>query len=123
MASLFGIEFPYQQSATAYPAPAYDADVIEASVIQILITPRGSRVMRGNFGTILERYIFESNTTVTVDGIESEVRRALSKYEPRVRVTLVSVNAGDVTEPGAILVSVDYVIISSNTANTVTVSM
>lgn len=123
MAVLLSIAFPFAQSSTSYPASATDDEAIQASIIQIIMTPVGSRICRPLFGSRVLEYVFESDSAATREGLEMEIRTAISTWEPRVRVSSVVVEANQTIEPGEILATVNYVIIANNKRSSVTVGL
>ena len=87
--------FPFQKGSLAFPREVTDADLIKQSLIQIVMTPKKSRVMRPNFGTNVLSYIFESNNAILSTLIRREVINAILTYEPRVRLNAVGVHRED----------------------------
>lgn len=122
MATVLSISFPFIAGPTSYPQAAVDDAAIQASIIQIIMTPIGSRIMRPGFGSRLEQFLFEADSASTRSGIETDLRAAISKWEPRVRVTSIKVESQEVTEPGQILITVNYIIIANNKRSAVTVA-
>ena len=59
---------------------------IEESIVQILSTYWNERVMRPDFGTSLDRQIFDPNDIELQAMIKYEVTEALTQYEPRIVV-------------------------------------
>lgn len=114
--------FPFKQGDLSFPKEATDADVIKASVIQIITTQRGERVMRPTFGCNAFSYVFESNTGDFRTDVEREIRQSLATWETRVRVDGVTVSSDDVTEPGQILITIVYTITATGEVGTATVA-
>ena len=114
--------FPFRIGELAFPKQSFDTDAIKASVIQIVTTMRGERVMRPDFGCNAFSYVFENNSQEFRVNAEREIRQALSKWEPRIRVDVVSVSSDDITEPGQILIDISYTILSTGEAATATVA-
>jgi len=87
---------------------------IEESILIIIGTMKGERVMRPDFGCDLHRMVFDLNNEVTHIQAANYVRTALEKWEPR--ITILDVKAyADEEEQNKLYVDVDYEIISSNT--------
>lgn len=59
-------------------------DNIEESIKVILMTGKGERVMRPDFGSNLNRFVFESIDYGNLVQIENEVKDALRQWEPRI---------------------------------------
>ena len=90
----------------------YEEDIAEA--IRIIIwTAKGERVMRPDFGSGIERYVFEGTDDMTLRLIESEVAEAVRIWEPR--VTDVEVKAErDPQDPEKLLLHVQYEVRTTN---------
>jgi phage baseplate assembly protein W len=58
-------------------------DNLELSIINIITTPVGERVMAEDFGTQVPRAVFE-NPTVAADLLPQAIVEAIRRYEPRV---------------------------------------
>mgnify|MGYP006447954419 CR=1 FL=1 len=65
-----------------------EARAIEQSLINILLTQKGERAMRPNFGTNLRKAVFDQNDLVTDQFIFSQVNEA---FEQESRAELVDV--------------------------------
>lgn len=64
---------------------AYEDD-IRQSIIIILMTERGERVMRPDFGCGIHGLVYAVIDTATLTRVEAEVRESLIKYEARIEV-------------------------------------
>ena len=65
---------------------------ITQSIINILSTKRGERLVDKDFGTDLTDYLFDSVTESTAIGLRQEIERAIRENEGRVRDLEVIVN-------------------------------
>lgn len=70
---------------------------IEEAIQIILLTPKGQRVMRPEFGCQIHELLFAPNDSATASLAEFYVREALNMWEPR--ITLIEVRA--VPDPDA----------------------
>lgn len=59
-------------------------DQVRQSILIILQTAKGERVMRPDFGCGRERFVFEPITPATVALVQHQVKEALVRYEPRI---------------------------------------
>jgi phage baseplate assembly protein W len=116
------IAFPFQKGKIAFPAEANDKDAIMASLIQIITTNRGERIMRPTFGCNAFSFVFESNTEEFRLKAERDIRQALATWEKRIRVNGVQISSDPVTEPGQITITVTYTIVVSGEVDTVSVA-
>lgn len=84
----------------------YEKDIKE-SIWLILSTAKGERVMRPDFGCGIHDLVFAPINVTTFTLVETNVRDALTLWEPRIEVIHVGVSA-DEEEIGKLLVSIDY---------------
>jgi phage baseplate assembly protein W len=70
---------------------ATDIDAIKNSIRNIILTPIGSRAFNPSFGTKIQTLLFEHPTPVTAIAIRSEIKIALERLEPRVKVVSIDV--------------------------------
>jgi hypothetical protein len=106
MALFKGIAFPFHKGNIAFPDTVVDEALIQQSLIRIILSPRGERVMRPNFGSGVFDMVFDNNDDVFALAMQRSVRLAIGQFEPRVIVTDVQVDRQD-TEA---IVTVGYVI-------------
>lgn len=59
-------------------------EVIRESIWIILATAKGERVMQPDFGCGIHNFVFATMSMATMGLIESSVREALIRYEPRI---------------------------------------
>ncbi len=90
----------------------YEDDIREALRI-ILLTAKGERVMRPDFGASLHDFVFESMNATTIGRVQAAVTDALVKWEPRIEVIRVN------TEPehgeiGKLLIDIEYKVRATN---------
>lgn len=82
------------------------ADKVRQSIWTILQTEPGERLMWPAFGCGLRTYLMKPNTSATRALIQRDVTRALSSWEPRIKLETVSVEPGDV--PALVVISIRY---------------
>jgi hypothetical protein len=122
MPTIRSFAFPFIQGDLAFPKEITDFDVIKASIIQIITTAKGERVMRPDFGCSAFDFVFESDSDIFRLMVEREVRIALSRWESRIQVDSIEITADEITEPGQILITINYTIIATNEQDTVTIA-
>jgi hypothetical protein len=88
--------FPWQSGAA----------LVRQSILLILDTEPGERVMRPDFGCGLTRYLMEPNNPTTRAAIAREITGALTTWEPRIELSGVDVSPTD--DPSGVLVSISY---------------
>jgi phage baseplate assembly protein W len=90
----------------------YEDDIREALRI-ILLTSKGERVMRPDFGAGLHDFVFESMSATTMGRVQAAVTDALIKWEPRIQVIGVNVEA-EHGEIGKLLIDIEYRVRATN---------
>ena len=85
---------------------AYETD-IRQSILIILQTAPGERVMRPNFGCGIHELVFTAVDSTAIQRIRSLVEEALRRCEARIEVLVVEVDE-DATEEGKLLVELEY---------------
>jgi len=93
--------------------------LVRQSILLILDTEPGERVMRPTFGCGLRRFIMEPNSPATRAAIGREVEGALRAWEPRIQLSTVEVRTTD--DPATVLLSVSYVHVRDQSAATIDV--
>lgn len=88
-----------------------DANVRE-SIRVILLTNLRERVMLPEFGGGLAGYLFEPNTVATRHQIRERILRALERWEPRVDVESVTVDA-DPADADAAIATIVYKLVAT----------
>lgn len=97
-----------------------ELEEIAQSVRMILLTQRGERPFRPDFGTRLNAFAFEQMDTTTSTLIRQEVVSALQTWEPRIWNIKVSFHPQP--DQGQLLVDVQYQIRSSGISEHVQVT-
>ncbi len=91
----------------------YEQAISEAIQI-ILLTAKGERVMRPDFGSGLYEFVFAMMDATTLGSIQATVQEALIQWEPRIQVLAVDV-APDPGEIGKLFINIDYRVRATNT--------
>ncbi len=102
-----GWAFPVEVDAHGRIALARQERDIEEAIRIILLTPKGQRVMRPEFGCQIHDLIFAPNDATTAGLATYYVEEALGMWEPRIRVQEV-IARPDPNDPGRLLVEVRY---------------
>ncbi len=106
-------KFPIDVDRRRGVAMSQYEDNIYESIIIILGTALGERVMRPDFGCRIHDLIFAPNNANTHGLIIYYVREAIVKWEPRVQDVTVEVETDSYDET-KVLVKVQYKVISTN---------
>lgn len=108
-----GWKFPLQVTPTGGIATASAEQRIEESILLILATAPGERLMLPAFGCGIHELVFSPSDASTVSKAINHVRRALVDYEARIDVLDVSAKSAD-GQPNLLLIRVDYRIRDTN---------
>jgi phage baseplate assembly protein W len=109
-----GLRFPIQPDSRGRLGRSSDEQKIEESIWLILSTAPGERVMMPGFGCGLQELVFEPNSPLVESAVAIEVQQALVRWEPRIDVIDVQVDA---PEPNLMLIRVDYRVRAANTVH------
>lgn len=107
MAFVKGISFPFRKGATSFPQTVTDNELVQQSILQILGTVKGTRLMRPQYGANLWAFLFEPNDAVLAAAIREEVLTAIATFEPRAVLQDVTVARADST----VTVTIKYVVV------------
>jgi phage baseplate assembly protein W len=84
---ILGVAFPMMNEGIGgYVAQNENLKSLKDCVIQLIMTGRGARVMRPDYGTDLRASVFEQMTGDMIDALKQQILQTISKYEPRVIV-------------------------------------
>lgn len=108
-----GLSFPLRVENGKIAWSRYE-DSIKESIMLILNTAKGERIMRPDFGCGLHELVYSINNTTTASIALFHVEEALKKWEPRIELIKVDVNA-DAKDGDRLIISIEYRIISTNT--------
>lgn len=102
-----GWAFPVRVDVRGGIALARQEEDIRQAILMILLTPKGQRVMRPEFGCLIHDLVFAPNDATTAGLAIHYVEDALGMWEPRIRV--ISVDAGpDPTDAARLLIEIQY---------------
>lgn len=102
-----GLSFPPRIGLDGRFAYSAGAENVRESIRVILSTDRQERIMLPQFGGGLARYLFEPNTPATHRLIQERITQALGRWEPRIELEGVRVEA-DPNDPRAAVADVRY---------------
>jgi phage baseplate assembly protein W len=103
-----GWAFPVQlDGATGQVAWAEHETDIRQSIRIIIETARGERVMRPDFGCGIHDLVFDAADTALLQRVRSEVDAALTRYEARIELQRIDVDAPPGTD-GQLLIELEY---------------
>lgn len=109
-----GWKYPVSVKADGRISSSRYEDNIRESVLLILGTSKGERLMRPEFGCSIHEYAFSTMDTLTLRMIENAIYEALVEWEPRIDVNAIK-TLTDNEKEGKLLISIDYSVRRSNT--------
>ena len=108
-----GWSFPVEVDDDGKVGYSAEEKKVQESVLVILGTARGERVMRPDFGSRLHELVFASINSSTKSLVSHYATEALVQWESRIDVLRVTVKE-DPSSPGTLLVDVEYRVRSTN---------
>jgi phage baseplate assembly protein W len=117
-----GIAFPLRVGADGRLAWSAGEDNVRESVRLILMTEPGERLRRPGFGAGLGQFLFEPNTVATHTLIQRRIEEALARWEPRLRLEQVRVEA-DRTDPQAAIATIAYRLVATQVRERVSLAV
>jgi phage baseplate assembly protein W len=108
-----GIAFPLQVDRRGGIALAGDVTDVDQAIQLILGTAPGERPMRPEFGCGVHDFVFDTIDAGTVARMETEIRAALDRWEPRIQVIDVQFDL-DHTDRGELLIHISYRLRTTN---------
>ncbi len=107
-----GMSFPPRVDADGRIAWSEGEDNVRENIRVILLTRQRERLLLPEFGGGLDRYLFEPNTAATRQRLREEIERALTRWEPRIRVEAVTVEA-DARDPSVAVATIEYRLVAT----------
>jgi hypothetical protein len=99
-------------------ASATAVDSVRASLYRLFDTAPGEEFMLPEYGCGLKYLLFEQDTDVLRALVETEIRRAIARWEPRIaQVLSVEVTRDDEVDPNTLHVTTFFRLIQSQTVD------
>jgi Bacteriophage baseplate protein W len=111
-----GLAFPLGVDQRGGIALVRAEDDIEQAIGLILGTVPGERPMRPEFGCEIHNLVFDTIDAELVGAIDSAIRRALERWEPRIEVTGIDFDLSRAPE-GVLEVMIEYAVRATNRRN------
>ena len=108
-----GIAFPLQVDRRGGIALAHDETDVDQAIQLILGTAPGERPMRPEFGCGVHDFVFDTIDAGTVARMETEIRSALDRWEPRIEVSELDFDL-DGVDRGELLINIGYRLRATN---------
>ena len=108
-----GMKFPPQVNpATGRFVTVSNEISVKESIYLILMTRRTERMVRPNFGSNIDSYVFMDINLTSLNMMSTELASAILMQEPRVRD--VEINIEPQLNVGRLIINIGYYIIDSN---------
>jgi uncharacterized protein len=108
-----GVAFPLQVDRRGGIALAHDETDVDQAIQLILGTAPGERPMRPEFGCGVHDFVFDTIDAGTVARMETEIRSALDRWEPRIEVSELDFDL-DGVDRGELLINIAYRLRATN---------
>lgn len=121
-----GFKFPFGADSQTFPAPATNDDLVKADLIQLILSNKGERVMRGSLGADAYRFVFETNNDLLATQIRAAIAAAIGQFEPRVilrRIDIEKAASSKGQDPDSVIVTIHYVVPATQQQGQVTVAL
>lgn len=107
-----GMSFPPRVGPDGRMAWSEGEDNVCEAIRIILLTEQRERLMLADFGGGLKAFLFEPNTVTTRHSIEDRIGKALARWEPRIAVEAVDVEA-DATDARVVVATIRYRLVAT----------
>lgn len=107
-----GLAFPPRVAADGRLAWSTGEQNVRESIRLILLTEPGERLMREGFGCGLRQFLFEPNSVATRQLIRERIVEAIGRWEPRVRLVDVAVEA-DPDNPRLVAITILFRLVAT----------
>ena len=109
--SSINIRFPFQDSPKGYylDLTTNTVDAIKSDLMHLILTKKGSRYYKPDFGTNLLRFIFEPNDGLTHSMVTQDITDTVKKYLPNLSITNIGIVQSENNEHVA-TVTINYTI-------------
>lgn len=117
-----GLGFPFRVAEDGRVAWSEGEANVEESIRIILSTDPGERLFRPDFGAGLRSFLFQPNTVTTRHRISDRIQKALTRWEPRVRVESVD-TIPDPADPEGAIATIHYRLVATQVPATLSVGV
>lgn len=99
------INYPFKDSNKGFFLDLNDDEnkAIKADLLHLILTRKGQRLYKPDFGTDLLKFIFEPEDGMTLVGIKEEVTNAVKKYLPQLSIDEMTIEESTEDEYAAVL--------------------
>ena len=81
---ILGLSFPMMLNGIGgVLTQSENLGALRDGIIQLIMTSRGARVMRPDYGTDIRKAVFEPMDTTTLQTLRGQITQTIATYEPR----------------------------------------
>lgn len=82
------IQFPFKDSTNGFflELTQVDSKAIRSDLMHLILTRKGERLYKPDFGTDLLKFIFEPNDVLTYGDIKMDIQETVKKYIPNLNI-------------------------------------
>jgi len=95
---------------------------VREAIRVVLMTDQRERIRLPQFGGTLHRFLFEPNTVVTRQRIQDQIGVSLARWEPRILVQSIAVEA-DERDPAAAIATITYRLVATQAVERVSLTV
>lgn len=91
----YNIKFPLEDNVSTnslFAMSVVTKDAYSSDLLLLLLTEKGQRYYQPDFGTNLNKFLFEPNDKMTQDDIVEDIKKTVSKFIPNLRIDSVKFN-------------------------------
>ena len=89
-----GCPYPITPTSKGFLAKQTGINQIKADLLSLLLTNPGERVMLPEFGTPLDRLIYEQNDSILASQAKSVIADSIRTWEPRIVIQSITTQTG-----------------------------
>lgn len=113
-----GLKFPLQvNKATGRAVLSHAEQSVKESIYIILMTQKGERFARRDFGSRLLSYTFMDTSVTRITMMSRDIERTIIEQEPR--VSEVDVDVEPRLDKGCLIVNINYTIAADHTSGSI----
>jgi phage baseplate assembly protein W len=91
------VRFPFQNSPKGFYVDLTETttDAVRSDLMHLILTNKGERYYKPDFGTNLRKFIFEPNDTLSHSTISQDIKDTVKKYLPNLQINSVDVKKSE----------------------------
>ena len=117
------IDFPFKDSDKGFyfKLNSTNTDAIRSDLLHLLLTNKGERLYLPDFGSDLQKYIFEPNDSITHEQIKDNLNENIKRYIPNLIINDITFKNNNIEE--LIIVELTYTVTDGTFNSTDTVTL